>query len=65
MDKPALIAEVAQLYKATVEELDKLPRPENHGVTPDVFDTRASLQGRRDALDEVFILLGVPVGGPT
>lgn len=53
MSNAAFIAEIQKLRQATVQQLEELPQ--GH---PD----RASLQGRRDAFDEVFIFLGLFVG---
>jgi hypothetical protein len=55
MDTAALIAEIKKLRAATVEMIDELPEHD---------ETEGALQGRRDAFDEVLILLGVPVGEP-
>jgi len=56
MDTAKLIEEVKRLRAATVEAMDELPV---HDVPE-----RERLAGRRDALDEVLILMGVPVGEP-
>jgi hypothetical protein len=60
-----IIEEVKALRAATVEALSKLPNPdEREFFTPrlPVLDEALTLRGRRDAFDEVLILLGQPVG---
>jgi hypothetical protein len=53
MDKEKLVEEILNLRKATLEQMDELK-------TFDV-EERERLAGRRDAFDEVLILLGQPI----
>lgn len=53
MNKEKLVEEILNLRKATLEQMDELKMVD--------VEERERLAGRRDAFDEVLILLGQPI----